>query len=146
MLKIENASVKHIFRVTFSEKEITGLSTPRCESQGERGGLWEEAKAPVRMLLRAAVREAGWEDAASPPPRPLQRHPPSSRQRLTHRGGWRRHWGAGGLSDRDRFLPGTGSAFLKAELLTSAASDLLGREVHLAGPQEGGERRAAALC
>lgn len=98
------------------------------------------------MLLRAAVREAGWEDAASPPPRPLQRHPPSSRQRLTHRGGWRRHWGAGGLSDRDRFLPGTGSAFLKAELLTSAASDLLGREVHLAGPQEGGERRAAALC
>lgn len=32
MLKIENASVKHIFRVTFSEKEITSLSTPRCES------------------------------------------------------------------------------------------------------------------
>lgn len=40
----------------------------------------------------------------------------------------------------------TESAFLKAELLTSAARDLLGREVHLACPQEAEALRAAVLC
>lgn len=71
-------------------------------------GCEEEVKAPVRMLLGAAAREAGREDAARP--RPLQRHPPSSPR-------WQ-HQGAGGaLSDREKILMRTGSAFLPAELL-----------------------------
>lgn len=49
-------------------------------------------------------------------------------------------------SDRERFLTRTGSAFLKAALLTLAARDSPGREVRLVGPQEEGELRAAALC
>lgn len=84
MLKIENASVKHVFQVTFSEKEITRLSTPRCESPGVCRGLQEEANAAVRMLLRAASRETGREDAACLLPQPLWRHPPCSWQQLTH--------------------------------------------------------------
>lgn len=58
----------------------------------------------------------------------------------------RQHRGARGLSDRDKFLMRPGSAFLKAELLTLAAKDLMGREVHLVCPQEGGELRVAVLC
>lgn len=71
-------------------------------------GCEEEVKAPARMLLGAAAREEGWDDAARP--RPLQRHPPSNP--------WWQHQGAGGgLSDREKILMRSGSAFLRAELL-----------------------------